>query len=81
MRSERKTRVAIVDDDVITTKVKAALLGEPNMKSKDIAVLTRKGEVQLSGFVNNQAQVDSALAVTRAVSGVSSVDNKMSIKK
>ena len=70
-----------VDDDVITAKVKSGLLGEPNMKSMDIAVLTRKGEVQLSGFVNNQAQVDSAIAVAKGVSGVTKVDNKMSIKK
>ncbi len=71
----------VVDDDVITAKVKSGLLGEPNMKSMDIAVLTRKGEVQLSGFVNNQAQVDSAIAVAKGVSGVTKVDNKMSIKK
>ena len=47
----------------------------------DIAVVTRKGEVQLSGFVDNQMQIDHAIEVTRAVEGVQAVDNKMSVKK
>ncbi len=70
-----------VDDGVITTRVKAALLADDRIKSLDIAVVTRKGEVQLSGFVNNQAQIDSALEVARAIEGVSHVGNEMSVKK
>jgi hyperosmotically inducible protein len=70
-----------VDDGVITTKVKSALLEDPGVKSFDIAVVTRKGEVQLSGFVDNQAQIDQAIAVARKVDGVTNVGNEMSIKK
>jgi hyperosmotically inducible protein len=70
-----------IDDGVVTTKVKSALLAEASIKSSDIMVVTRKGEVQLSGFVNNQAQIDRALAVTSGVEGVSKVGNDMSIKK
>ena len=70
-----------VDDGIITTKVKSALLADPNVKSLDIAVVTRKGEVQLSGFVNSQDQIDQALAIARKVDGVTSVSNEMSIKK
>ncbi len=70
-----------VDDGIITTKVKSALLADPSIKSSDIAVVTRKGEVQLSGFVNNQTQIDLAIALTRKVEGVTRVDNEMSIKK
>ena len=70
-----------VDDGIITTKVKSALLADPNVKSFDIAVVTRKGEVQLSGFVDNQMQIDHAIEVARGVEGVQGVDNKMSIKK
>jgi hyperosmotically inducible protein len=44
-------------------------------------VVTRKGEVQLSGFVDSQTQIDRAIAVTRAVEGVQNVVNQMSIKK
>jgi hyperosmotically inducible periplasmic protein len=70
-----------VDDSIITTKVKAALIGDEVIKSNDIAVVTRKGEVQLSGFVNSQTQIDRALLITKAVEGVSNVSNEMSIKK
>src|SRR5450830_817223 len=58
-----------VDDVIVTAKVKSALLADQSIKSLDIAVVTRKGEVQLSGFVNNQGQIDRAVEVTRAVEG------------
>ena len=70
-----------VDDGIITAKVKSALLADPNVKSFDIAVVTRKGEVQLSGFVDSQAQIDQAIDLARKVEGVASVGNEMSIKK
>jgi len=70
-----------IDDGVISTKVKAALLGDPDIKSFDIAVETRKGQVQLSGFVDNQTQVDHAISVAQGVEGVRSVRNEMSVKK
>ncbi len=70
-----------VDDGIITAKIKSALLADPNIKSLDISVVTRKGEVQLSGFVNNQTQIDRATALARAVDNVKSVANEMSVKK
>lgn len=70
-----------VDDGIITAKVKSALLADPGIKSFDIAVVTRKGEAQLSGFVDNQAQIDRATALARAVDGVKSVASEMSVKK
>jgi len=70
-----------IDDGVITTKVKSALLSAPGVKSSDIAVVTRKGRVQLSGYVESQAQINRAIKVTRGVEGVRSVGNEMSIKK
>jgi len=70
-----------LDDSVITTKVKTALLADNTIKSQDIMVVTRKGEVQLSGFVNNQGQIDRAMEVARGIEGVTQVGNDMSIKK
>jgi hyperosmotically inducible protein len=69
-----------IDDSVLTTRVKTALLEEVNIKSFDLKVETHKGEVMLSGFVDNQYQLDRALSVTRGVAGVKSVDNKVSLK-
>ena len=70
-----------LDDGVITTRIKSALLADPSIKGMDIAVMTRKTEVQLSGFVNNQGQIDRAVEVARGVEGVTKVDNNMSVKK
>jgi len=70
-----------VDDGIITAKVKSTLLSDPNVKSLDINVVTRKGEVQLSGFVDSQTQIDQALALVKDVEGVARVDNELSIKK
>ncbi len=69
-----------LDDTVITTKVKAAILGEPTLKAAEINVETFKGRVQLSGFVSSRPQMDTAVAVARNVKGVSGVTNDMRVK-
>ncbi|MBK6336905.1 MAG: BON domain-containing protein [Betaproteobacteria bacterium] len=69
-----------IDDTVITTKVKAAVLDEPSLKSAEINVETFKGVVQLSGFVSSQANINKAVEVTRGVPGVKSVKNDMKLK-
>lgn len=69
-----------IDDSVTTTAVKAALLGEASLNSLDVMVETRKGEVQLSGFVDDMQQIAMADSVTRGVAGVKTVDNKLILK-
>lgn len=69
-----------IDDSVITSRVKAAIFNEPNLKSAEINVETFKGSVQLSGFVSSEAAANKAVEVTRAVKGVKSVKNDMRIK-
>ena len=69
-----------VDDSVITSKVKAAILNEPTLSSAEINVETFKGIVQLSGFVNSSADISKAVAVARGVGGVKSVKNDMRLK-
>lgn len=69
-----------VDDTVITTKVKAAVFNDPSLKSSEINVETFKGKVQLSGFVNSQADINQAVRVARQVKGVESVSNNMKLK-
>jgi hyperosmotically inducible protein len=68
------------DDTVITAGVKSALMADPDVKSLDLQVETRKGTVQLSGYVDNPAQIDRALAVVRGVAGVTGVENGVSVK-
>jgi hyperosmotically inducible protein len=69
-----------IDDGVITTRLKAALLADPAVNSADIAVVTRNGEVQLSGFVNNQGQIDRAMALAKGTEGVTQVSNETKLK-
>lgn len=69
-----------IEDSVITTKVKAAILNESTLKSTEINVETFKGVVQLSGFVNSQASIDKAIEITRGIKNVQSVKNDMRLK-
>ena len=69
-----------VDDSVITTKVKALLANDDFLKSFEIGVETRKGVVQLSGFVDSQKAVNKAVEITRSVKGVKSVKNSLLVK-
>ncbi len=69
-----------VDDTVITSKVKTALLSDSGLKSFDIGVETYKDVVQLSGFVNNDQVKARAGQVAGGVAGVKSVRNNLIVK-
>jgi len=69
-----------VDDTVITTKVKAALINDPNVKAREVNVETFKGDVQLSGFVAEAADAQRAVEIARGVKGVTSVKNDIRVK-
>ena len=69
-----------VDDSVITTKVKGALLGDNAVKSFEIKVETVKGVVQLSGSVDTSDQKSAAGKDASAVSGVKDVKNDLVVK-
>ena len=69
-----------VDDTMITTKVKTALLAEKGVDSGKISVETDNGKVMLSGDVKGPDQRQKAEAVARKVTGVKEVDNKLEVK-
>lgn len=69
-----------VDDTIITTKVKAAILNDPALKSSEINVETFKGVVQLSGFVNSRSDINRVVDLARSIKGVKSVKNDMRTK-
>jgi len=78
--STREGTGEYVDDSAITAKVKSAMLGSSGLKSTDISVETFKSVVQLSGFVDSQAQMTQAVKVAEGVGGVKSVKNDMRVK-
>lgn len=69
-----------ITDTWITTKVKAALAEDPNVKATEVNVETFKGAVQLSGFVSTQSAMYQAIRLTNGIKGVTSVKNDMRIK-
>jgi osmotically-inducible protein OsmY len=69
-----------VDDSVVTTKVKTALIRDDKVDAADIQVKTFKGVVQLSGFANSSEQEARAVQVARTVEGVKKVENDIRLK-
>jgi osmotically-inducible protein OsmY len=78
--AKREGTGEFVDDALITTKVKAALAADPDVKATEVKVETFKGTVQLSGFVSSKEAIDKAAMIARGVSGVRSVKNDMAVK-
>ena len=72
---KRETVREDLKDREITTKVKTALYADPGVKGTQVNVTTFQGTVQLSGFVENQAQKDRAGEIARQTNGVLDVHN------
>jgi osmotically-inducible protein OsmY len=69
-----------MDDTMITTKVKAALMAEPGLKSTQIDVTTKDATVTLSGVVDSQATRDRAKQIALSTEGVKDVVDNMNPK-
>lgn len=67
------------DDAVITSSIKAKLLADKIVPSRHVKVETQEGVVQLSGNVKNTAQSARAESIAKAVSGVKSVKNDLTV--
>lgn len=76
----QKSTGEVVDDAVVTTRVKTALIADPITKARDIDVITFKGRVQLNGFVDSTQERNEAKVVASKVSGVEAVDNNLKLK-
>lgn len=70
----------VVDDSVITGKVKSALIADPTTKAYQIEVETYQGTVQLSGFVDSSEARTRAVEVTNSVGGVKGVKNALEVR-
>lgn len=70
-----------IDDAWITAKVKTMLLKDDIVKGLSVNVETRKGMVQLSGWVNEEAQISHAEQIARSIEGVKSVRNDLQLAK
>jgi osmotically-inducible protein OsmY len=75
-----KTVGETIDDATITTRVKTALLNDPDVGGLRIDVDTFKGVVTLSGAVKSEAERDKAITLARRISGVTDVKSTLQIQ-
>lgn len=80
IKQAEQTAGGAIDDSTVTAKVKTALTESKETKAHDIKVETRGGVVQLSGFVESEAQKSAATKVAQSVEGVKAVKNSLSVK-
>lgn len=76
---ECEAEEAIVDT-VITTKVKALFLREPELSALNIHVTTKNQHVILNGEVNSEFEENVAINIAESVKEVKSVDSNLRIK-
>ena len=74
-----KTVGETIDDSTVTTRVKTALLNDPDVAGLRIDVDTFKGIVTLSGAVKSVEERDKAIAVARKIGGVKDVKSTLQI--
>jgi hyperosmotically inducible protein len=70
-----------ISDIDVTSKVKTALKNDEKVKIFEIAVVTTKGDVRLTGIVDNQSQLEYIDKLVRSIEGVHSIHDELTIKK
>lgn len=70
-----------IDDSAITAKVKSEMLADETVSGMKVNVETFKGTVQLSGFVNSEAEARRAVEIAQGVKGVKSVKNDLVVRQ
>lgn len=68
-------------DQQLAEQVKAAFRNSPAFKFPDVQVASFKGRVQLSGFVQSDAQKGAAETIAKGIPNVVEVDNKIALKQ
>jgi osmotically-inducible protein OsmY len=76
----RESTGEYVDDATISTKVRAEIIRDPNLKMGQVGVETMQGVVQLTGFVDNPAQKAEAAQLARSIKGVKEVKNNIVVR-
>lgn len=71
---------AYAGDTATTSELKAKLLADDIVPSRNVKVETTDGVVQLSGEVKTQAQSERAESIAKAIDGVKSVKNDLVVK-
>ncbi|WP_338491902.1 molecular chaperone OsmY [Erwinia aphidicola] len=78
--STKQTMKGYAGDTATTSEIKAKLLADDIVPSRNVKVETTNGVVQLSGMVKTQAQSERAEGIAKAIDGVKSVKNDLVVK-
>lgn len=70
-----------LNDSDVNKGVKSALLQDVTLGGFEIAVVTTKGDVKLTGVVDNQGQIDHMVNLVAGIKGVHTIHNHVSIKQ
>ena len=70
-----------IDDSVITTKVNADIIKDPDAHYFKIDVTTTQGDVVLQGFVNSRETEARLVAKIRQIKGVKSVKSLLNVEE
>lgn len=81
VESAGATAGRVIDDSVITARVKTALIADSTTKAHQINVTTYEGTVQLSGFVDSDEARRRAAEIARGAPGVRDVRNSLELRK
>lgn len=68
-------------DRALRRRVYAAIGKDKEISAGDISVIAKDGTVTLNGTVTEVAQIGKTEAIARGVPGVTSVTNKLTVKK
>jgi osmotically-inducible protein OsmY len=68
-------------DRALRRKIYAAIGQDKEISAGDISVIAKDGAVTLNGTVTEAAQISRAETIARGVPGVTSVTNKLTVKK
>ena len=80
MERQAERSVAVLDDVTVTSKVKAALIAEPNLSGFAIDVDTAQNVVTLTGTVRSDDARAAAERVAKQVEGVKEVRNNLLVQ-
>ena len=81
LKSTGDTAGEYIDDSVITAKVNADIVKDPDAHYFKIDVTTTQGDVVLQGFVNSRETEQRLVAKIREIKGVKSVKSLLKIEE
>lgn len=79
--TDQRSVGTMVDDSVISTSVKTALIADDFVKARHIDVDVLNGVVYLIGRVESESQKQTAEDIARDVNGVKRVENQLGVGK